>query len=181
MSNRAKVVIAVAGIFGLQAFAQGQPAGSNNSSIPQLRDPMRAYAKAGRATTQAINSGSFQVVDFATVELDSRSAVTTGAAWKFTVPSGHAGIYLVATTVTIVAGVGGIFVIGVFKNGAEAGRLVESEVETEKLGGGGSILLSLAAGDTVDIRVFQNSGGAKNIGGDVNNTNVSIIRLVTDR
>jgi hypothetical protein len=94
-------------------------------------------------------------IDYATKVEDSDNAVTTGAAWKFTVPAGRAGLYLVVAKIAFgAASVDTFFSLSLFKNGALATFLASLAHPGGANWPGiqGSAVLRLAAGDYIDIR-----------------------------
>src|SRR5688572_12135368 len=62
----------------------------NQSSLDVVR---ARYASA--ATTTVPASGAEVLVNYGNLIFDSHSAVTTGAAWRFTAPAGQGGVYWV--------------------------------------------------------------------------------------
>lgn len=153
-----------------------------NKVVTNVVDNTRAYAKATRGTAQSIPNNSSTIVDFATTVLDSRTAITTGAAWKYTVPAGHGGVYLVSATVGLDGGAVWPGELRVFKNGSLDTVLdvVASAGGTQSAAMNGSTLMSLAAGDYIDIRIIQITGGSVNTIANAAYNHVEILRLVTD-
>ena len=60
----------------------------------KLTDNSKAIASGSRLTAQSIPNSTYTIVDFNTVDVDTKSAVTTGSAWAFRAPS--AGYYYVS-------------------------------------------------------------------------------------
>ncbi len=154
-----------------------------NKTVRNVKDDTRAYARYTRGSAQAMpNGGVYTIVDFATSVLDSRSAVTTGASWKFTVPTGMGGVYLVSAEVHLdsiaSAGQAGL---ALYKNGSVYTRLGSMPSNANNDSAGGSALISLVAGDYIDVRLAQNSStGDRNITNDATLNHISILRMVTD-
>lgn len=119
------------------------------------------------ASANSISSGAQTIIDFGTKEYDTHNAVTTGAAWKFTVPI--AGRYRVSCYVMLDTqsfAVDDKVSLSIFKNGAEVKSLKYNELQasvTTYVDAGGTSTLNLVAGDYIDLRVFQNSGGARTL------------------
>lgn len=116
------------------------------------------YVPAG--VTSLVNATD-TIINYATKVIDTHSAVTTGASWKFTAPV--AGTYQVSASSNSVAAGGGERYISVSKNGSLYAR------GSWAPGSAGSTqgqtvcaLVSMVPGDYVDIRMFQSSGGAIN-------------------
>lgn len=98
-----------------------------------------AYRASGSAITNA------SVIDFSTVSKDNRSAVTTGASWKFTVPTGEGGTYAVSMTAANNANTN----YRIFKNGSSGPYIAYNPNSNV---GSGHTLIDLAAADYIDIR-----------------------------
>jgi hypothetical protein len=119
----------------------------------------------------------FTVVNFATRTIDTHGSVTTGASWRFTAPV--AGTYSVNARVRLASGggwaAGEAANIYLAKNGTPSliGQNVATAAHSQVVNVSLSDLVSLVAGDYIDIRVFQNSGGAIN----VDQGNVAIQRI----
>ncbi len=112
---------------------------------------------------QSILNNTISIIDFEDVSYDDNGCVTTGASWKFTAP--RAGKVRVNAKATLASNngwaVGETAYLAVFKNAVEYGRgpfdspvtatiVVNLSVEDEVI---------VNAGDTIDIRIFQLSGG----------------------
>ncbi len=113
---------------------------------------------------QSISNNTITILDFEDVSYDDHGCVTTGAAWKFTAP--RAGKVNVSARAQLASNagwaVGENAYLSVFKNGVEFGRgpfdspvtatiVVDLSVEDE---------VNVLSGDTIDIRIFQLSGGS---------------------
>ena len=146
-----------------------------NKTLTNLKDNTRAYAVA-QGASQVLGVG-ISIINFSTVVLDSRSGITTGAAWKYTVQTGHAGIYLVSACVLLGAATGHMY-LNVFKNGGNAALLGSGTSNATPNGVSGAALVNLAAGDYIDIRANTSVGGTLSAVGADNNVN--IVRLLTD-
>lgn len=129
---------------------------------------------------QSIPSTTATVVNFDTREIDTDSAVTTGAAWKWTCPTAKGGLYHVAGVVSFAAMTAtGECVAVVRKNG----------VQVQDGGGGApqtsstvnhlpfSAYISVAAGDYIDVIAYQTSGVSQNTTGTVDGTRVAILEV----
>ena len=133
---------------------------------------------------QSINSGAATIVDFEDSSIDTDSAVTVGAAWKFTCPTGKAGYYHVDVsllfTSTATWAAAEYAQVDIYKGGARYSTLYRSTAESattlnKELTG--SDVVNLAVGEYLDIRVFQNSGGALTLQADGFYNHVSIYRI----
>jgi hypothetical protein len=117
------------------------------------------------ATAQSFTTGSQDIVNFTTVVNDTDSAVTVGAAWKFTAPASkyyHIDAQILFSVSTgwadIEYGSLVLFVDGVAaatldrKDSYAAAGAVQMQL-------GGSTIVYLAATSYLDVRAYQNSGG----------------------
>lgn len=136
----------------------------NMASVEKARP---VYALYNTNAAQSIPDNTLTIVDFEDVISDPDSLVTTGAAWVFTCPI--AGLYHVtaaimfAATTTWAPGTeaGSLFV---YLNGAISVRADRKDnftnVASQQMQLSGSCDVVCAAGDTINIRVVQNSGAA---------------------
>jgi hypothetical protein len=123
-------------------------------------------ASYGCTTAQSIPNTTPTVINFDTADFDTDAAVTTGTNWRFVVPAGKAGKYVVATEVMILnAAASDVYVlIGLFKNGIEVKRLARSNLNTiQTVGIGGCTTVALAAGDYIDIRLAHGYATARTL------------------
>jgi hypothetical protein len=137
---------------------------TQSASVPGL---VAAIYKA--AVGQSINHATYTIVNFDTKELDTHSAVTVGADWRFTAPMD--GLYVVSTGIMFAATAlwedGETGSLSLFKNDSFAVLLdhkdnygVSVAVHMQL---SGSTAMWLAAGEYIDIRVWQSSGTALSI------------------
>lgn len=143
-------------------------------------------ARAKVSATKALASGSTVIVNYDTEDYDTASAVTTGASWKFTVPTGQAGYYFVQASAVLESSsawvVGEYLKLELYKNGSLLALLdiifMQSD-GTSSFGVGitGSTIVSLAAADYIDVRATQNSGSAINIASAGTQSFISIARM----
>lgn len=120
-------------------------------------NPAAIYNTASNTFT----TGTTTIVNFATIELDTNNAVTTGASWVFTVPSGKAGVYSITAQVTPNAAVSAsVTQLLLYKNGALARDLwTSSGAIPSTTSIQGSTEINLAAADTISVKLAQASGG----------------------
>jgi hypothetical protein len=120
-----------------------------------------AYSRNG-STGQTVSTGSSSILNFDTKEYDTDNAVTVGASWHFTVPTGKSGVYRVSASCSLSTGaVTPDVFLAIYKNNGEIRRGNRGSLAISQVGGftvSGS--LNCAAGDTLDVRIFQNSGGS---------------------
>ena len=127
--------------------------------------PAMAYARYKTNVTQSIaNATSIAIVQFHASDYDTDSAVTTGAAWKMTCNSTDPGYYLVTAKVsarsTSVWGINEQMTLRLYKNGAletVLGSQFMHAAGTYNVAVGGATVVSLAAADYIDARVYQDS------------------------
>ncbi|GAC1590956.1 MAG: hypothetical protein NVS3B25_09930 [Hymenobacter sp.] len=122
--------------------------------------PGNAVAVYKTATSYSFATGVTAQMNYDTSEIDTDSAVTVGASWKFTCPTTKAGNYLVSAAISLTGAVGTSVQFQLFKNGSAVRTLLKS---TGTVPAGQSIagntIIALAAGDYIDIRLTQSSGG----------------------
>jgi len=110
------------------------------------------------------NNAAAVIINFEDVDYDTDSAVTIGAAWKFTAPA--TGYYhldcfiLFSTTTGWAQGERGH--LAVYKNGVSLAVLSRNDYEGNPgyMPLSGSTTVHLTINDYIDIRVQQNSGAA---------------------
>lgn len=113
---------------------------------------------------QSIPPGTHTVVNFETRVEDTHGAVTTGPGWRFTVPAGAGGLYLLTAVVTFGTSLGDVFSQMIaFKNGYGVAVLAtHAPGATGHMSGlSGSAVLRLQANDLVDVRVAHSASTAK--------------------
>lgn len=146
------------------------PIGSTNqvltvvAGVPAWAAATGSTAINARYTNNAgttVNS-SLAIVNFANQTYDSGSNVTTGASWKFTVPTGGAGVYLVAvSTIGTITGSGSATSTAfLYKNGSQISKIAEWQDTLISSGVAevrGTDSISLVATDFIDIRMQCNA------------------------
>jgi hypothetical protein len=139
-------------------------------------------ARAGRSSNQSITTGgSYQIIDYNSTAFDPRSCITTSPNWRFIAKVG--GYYWVSAQAVLDVSAGWAqgeqADLRVYINGSGGPSLALAA----NIGSGGSpllsgaVLLHLAENDYVQIRIWQNSGGAINLVGDVNTCWMSIAKV----
>lgn len=151
------------------------PAGTGNLLSGQ---PLAVYQT---NAAQSIPNAAFTVVNFGSVVTDTDNAVTTGASWHFTVPLGKGGHYAIAANVRFqgLTANTGTFNLSVFVNGSVS--CTGASVDTSNgptQGVSVATVLNCAAGQSLDIRVFQQNGAARSLSTVFVENSVSIKRLV---
>jgi len=134
--------------------------------VEHLETPATIVARYTTNAGQSIPNNAHTIVDFGTLVYDTHSAVTTGAAWHFHAPVGgyyaiSVAILFAATTTWADAEIGEI---DLYKNGARFSVIERKDnygtASTVYMQLGSSDVVYLAANETLDIRIFQNSGAA---------------------
>jgi hypothetical protein len=120
-------------------------------------------ARARLTAALSIPNATYTVINYDSVDLDTHSAITTGAAWKYTAPVG--GYYVVHASLIIDRSVqwnpAESAILDVFKNGSRfysadrRDKVVAGVNEYQYLTG--MVSLTLVAGDFVNITGFQTS------------------------
>lgn len=141
-------------------------------------------ARYKRATAQTINNSSTTIVDYDTSVRDTNSAVTTGASWHFTCPTSQGGDYHVEASLLFDASsawsIGESGEITIYVNGSAYSALDRKDTQSGTstfMHLHGSDTVNLSAGDTLDIRVNQISGGSLNTYNNGNYNYVSIFKI----
>jgi hypothetical protein len=139
-----------------------------------------------RTTSQSLTNNTITVVSFDTEEFDTDAYHDSGTnPSRLTIPTGLGGKYLLSGGGDFQASGVGIVALGFRINGDTADRLAwTAQPFTAGMDQGISIseIVSLAAGDYVELTAYQTSGGAlnyaNNVDGGVQNRNhLSIARL----
>lgn len=157
-----------------------------NGAIETAFAPCTAIYR--KTALSALPQGVATIVDYAVKDEDSDNAVTTGAAWKFTCPSGKAGLYHAQASVEIannafpVVG-NGSGLLALYRNGVLAGSGTASDWAGLATGAPGATsawsasgIIRLAAGDTLDLRANVAYNGNQTYTGTVLNR-VAIARI----
>lgn len=154
---------------------------ANVDLLPFDRNPVLA-AKYETGAGQSISTGSAQVVNFGTKNIDTHNAVTTGASWVFTAPA--AGLYEVKAQILFVSGggwdSGDLGFLGLRKNTSLLKYLYmyfSNGAHSVNVGLLGSETVYLVAGDTIDITVLQNTGGAIALDAATTENYISVTRI----
>lgn len=136
------------------------------------------------ASTQSLADFSNVVINFATSVYDTDSAVTTGANWRFTAPTGKAGYYLVTVMAFLQSSASWEAnercVLYLYKNNALYSVLGErfmTATGTYNVSVSGMGMVYLAAGDYIDVRINQNSDASITLDSDGDRTHIAIARL----
>lgn len=137
--------------------------------------------------TSALNllTGVTTLIDYAQQDYDTHSAVTTGAAWKFTVPTGLGGLYYVDARLGIANNAGWLTTefadLFIYKNGAQSRFLDRRPGNTVlQVMVQGACIMSLVPGDDIDVRAAQNSGNTIGIATGASVNEIAIHRLMEE-
>ena len=125
---------------------------------------------------------SATIVNFGNKTFDTHGAVTTGASWKFTAPV--SGIYRVSASIGSNSGggwvVGELWVVRLYKNNSfqvELCSIISQTTHSTYISVNGTDIINLIAGDTIDLRIYQNSGAALNTAASNESVWISIIKV----
>src|SRR6185295_8023487 len=142
-----------------QAIADGDIGSGGGTTIKA-----RASTNAG----QSIPATTATIIDFGNITYDPGSNITTGASWKFTVPFGGDGTYIVQSHFlanAVAFNPNNVVFIELYKNGVQYSRLGEQIIvgsTTNFTAGGGSDSIDLAATDYIDVRIFSSQATTLN-------------------
>lgn len=128
----------------VQLFASVPISGWSSSQLMSDQADTRVIA-AKYFLAGGVTSSPTAPINFATKSIDTHNAVTTGSNWKFTAPV--AGIYRVSSGIEITAGAA---YYNIFKNGVADAVLASTAAGILY---GGTALISLIAGDYIDLRI----------------------------
>lgn len=157
------------------------------SAIGAIRMPEKRATIAAEYTTnasQSIPNNTATIVNFEDLTFDTHSCVTVGAAWRFIAPiTGYyrvsAAILYASSTAWATGEAAGLML---YKNGAQH-RFLDRK-DNINSGGvsvfvqlSGDVLVSLAAGDYIDVRTIQLSGGALALFNDTAYNYIAINRV----
>ena len=138
--------------------------------------------KANTSAGQSISSGSYTIVNFDNVLYDTHGSITTGAGWQMEIH--ETGFYWVKARCTFDASswaANTSLGLAVYKNTGSVSPYL-AFFRTEAASGSdlpsveGSDIYYFEAGDLIDIRVFQNNGGAKSLAADSTLNSVTITK-----
>lgn len=126
-------------------------------------------ARYATSAGQSIANNSTTIIDFGTKTFDTVGAVTTGASWKFTAP--ESGYYQVSSKVVFASSTTWADTeevdLFLFKNNSQYSTIDRKD----SFGSASAVfacvtgtdIISLVAGDFIDIRILQTSGGTINL------------------
>lgn len=158
---------------------------SKKVTLANLASAMPVAACYTTAAAQSIDNASFEIVDFGTSVYDTHSAVTTGASWKFTVPTGEGGKYSVKASIMYVTttafAITESTTMALYVNGAAVAYIdryqpVATGVDHNVFLRGATDLL-LSAADYVDLRLHQSSGGGLAMFNDAKYNRIAIHKI----
>lgn len=161
---------------GLSAVSYGLLSGTN-SSVP-VENSGSAKVSAYCTNTQSISSGGTQVIGAWSTNFDQLSNfnASTGV---FTVPT--AGFYQVCGSLQFASASrpAGQYIAIILKNGSEyyASEQVTQATATNFTGTSVSGLLKCAAGDTISLGVFQDTGGPAALSGNATKNFMTIAQI----
>jgi len=123
------------------------------------------------AGTQTIANGNVDIVNFENKSFDYASNVTVGAAWKFTAQK--TGVYSVSAEVRTNQTATNAFSLQIFKNGSQVSR------STVAVNGDAQMTdaVQLNAGEYIDLRIDNNSGGTLTIVADGTKSFVTVFEV----
>lgn len=126
---------------------------------------------------QVIESGPYEVVDYATKLYDTHDAVTVGAAWRFTCPV--AGYYLLTAMVSLASGSAiADFRLEASKNGTQlAAYAILGLTPASNFSICGSSVAYLEVGDYVDFQVVHQTGANRSLIPDPRYNHCTVTRI----
>ena len=130
-----------------------------------------------------VNNASVAIINFEDQVYDTDSAVTVGASWKYTAPATgyyHIDVMALFAQATTLGGAERIL-LQLFKNNSLLLTLDRQDGFTNTVTlqaiGKGSVTINLSAGDYIDIRIAQNSGGDLALSNDAGQVWINIEKV----
>lgn len=114
-----------------------------------------------------VTNNTTTLIDFGSKDFDTHGAVTTGASWKFTAPiSGKYRVssYVLWSSASFTSG--NHTSLQLFKNGSGVqffGKIYIEATATVSPAVWGTTIANLVAGDYIDVRIDQDSGGSRSL------------------
>jgi len=152
---------------------------TNVFPIPFIEQKVAAIYESN--TVQAMVNGTPTIVNFEDVVVDTHSAVTVGASWVFTAPKAMlVNVEACVTLVNVSFDATETFNMQLFKNGSTH-KLLDNRpgVATATIPATlqGSTLVQLAANDTLQIKIEQNTGANRDTSSVASNVYCSIYEV----
>lgn len=137
---------------------------SSNQLSSSVTSQTSVNARYSMTAPQSISNSTQTILNFSNLEKDSTGSVSTGASWKFTAPI--SGEYRVSVIIEWAGNVTGQRNLALWKNGVQfkALDLNLTPPSSTAFMQQGTATVSMLAGDYIDVRVFQASGGSLNVG-----------------
>jgi hypothetical protein len=152
------------------------------SALP-LAVAAAAYSVSAELT---LVSASHHIIDYSTLIYDDDTAVTVGAAWKYTVPAAKGGYFFVTATLLIKSstawGEAETAILELYKNNALYCYLCQFNAQVAASAGfqvflSGGALIELVATDYIDVRVYNGAGATLTSDASTTASHISIARL----
>jgi hypothetical protein len=136
---------------------------SSNVQMSNDTDTRVIIARYKTSSTQSVPISTSTIVNFDSVDYDNSSSVTTGASWSFKAPI--TGYYNVSGRITYASAAvvtNAQFRLDLYKNGVDFAYLgfyrSEASSGADLPSVGGSTIIQLNAGDTINLQAFQDDG-----------------------
>jgi hypothetical protein len=164
---------------GVNALVQGFVDALNNDKVDVTSQAAGAVAASAWASGgAAIAANTDTILNCNNVDYDTDSAITTGASWHWTCPTGKGGKYHISAVATITPTTLGTLVeLKLYKNGSFYRRIAfkYSDIAADYVNLGNGIDLQLADSDTIDLRIRVSN--ASTLGSDATNKDNGSIYL----
>ena len=155
---------------------------SSSMQLSSDADTRVVSAKYNTVAGQSMANGASTLIDFGTKVRDTHGSVTTGGSWKFTIPV--PGTYTVSALTVLSSGGGWAAAeeayLDVYKNGAFVSRLdryYSDSTHTARVTLGGTDDIDFVAGDYLDLRLYQGSGGAITLLASADSNYINIAKI----
>ena len=136
---------------------------------------------ATRDTAQSIPNGTWTVIQFDNVGVNDQSGFTTGSDAKFVVPAGAAGLYHIHGHIRFETGTDFPMGLALYwrVSGGSSSQIANAyDDSTYYTGLDCQTLRVLAVGDELQLRAYQGSGGAVNLGSNDGVSGNSVVRFL---
>ena len=136
-----------------------------------IRRKWNSAVSAYPSGSQDVATSTVTRIDFGSEDYDLGGEFATNT---FTVS--YEGYYFIHSTIKIM-GAAAAFIIYIYKNGAVVRERIEINPSASSLSLSISAVLKLNKGDTIDIRVWQNSGNTGEVSSDSDNSHLDIYKI----
>lgn len=150
---------------------------AGQSGSPQVLASESVNARYTSASGQVVTTGNTTIIDFATKSYDTHNSVTTGASWKYTSPIAQK---VAVSSIIIFGGASGgdyIYLLLYKNNTLYSKGLSTAPINASFQGLYFYDEIELNAGDYIDIRAFNNTGGNRSLTVTASDNHITISKV----